>query len=215
MHDQVHEGPITTGTGTSASDARRCPRCASPDFVRSHRKGMWKDLMAGFHKYPYRCRSCQALFYRSADWTRKDEIPLETAGNNVSSADPLQHIGSEKRPSNISMKLVLAVLLIAVAGFGIYYFAKSRQTGSESTILTQFVLEQNFNRPGDDYSNFPLKEPKIELCAEQCLRETSCRVFTFVKPTAPGTAAYCWLKGSAQPPKPDNCCVTGLKTRMD
>jgi hypothetical protein len=55
------------------------------------------------------------------------------------------------------------------------------------------LVEAGVDRPGSDYNGFWLPEPRRELCAAQCARESGCRAWTYVAP-APGGAAACWLK---------------------
>ena len=66
-------------------------------------------------------------------------------------------------------------------------------------------------RPGGDYTNFALAEPRPELCRDACGEDPKCLAYTYVKPGIQGSRAHCWLKSSASPPKPDPNCVSGAK----
>jgi hypothetical protein len=49
-----------------------CPKCGSKDIVRSEHASLWVALRVMFGRWPFRCRSCRARFYRN-------EAPPETA----------------------------------------------------------------------------------------------------------------------------------------
>jgi hypothetical protein len=72
-------------------------------------------------------------------------------------------------------------------------------------------FEMNVDRPGYDYQNFDLPQPRPELCREACLREGQCRAFTYVNPGVQGPSARCWLKMSVPPATPSDCCISGVK----
>jgi hypothetical protein len=72
-------------------------------------------------------------------------------------------------------------------------------------------FEMNVDRPGYDYQNFDLPQPRPELCREACLREGQCQAFTYVNPGVQAPAARCWLKMSVPPATPSDCCISGVK----
>jgi hypothetical protein len=41
-----------------------CPKCGSSDTRRSHSRGTWSTVERIFGRYPLRCRSCRARFFR-------------------------------------------------------------------------------------------------------------------------------------------------------
>jgi Zn finger protein HypA/HybF involved in hydrogenase expression len=43
-----------------------CPKCGSQDVRRSHGEGLMPALLRILGRWPFRCRSCRARFYRSA-----------------------------------------------------------------------------------------------------------------------------------------------------
>lgn len=73
------------------------------------------------------------------------------------------------------------------------------------------VFEQNANRAGNDYSNFPLDQPQPELCREECVKDPRCLAMTYENPKPNAPQAHCWLKNAAPRPVPDNCCVSWEK----
>jgi hypothetical protein len=73
------------------------------------------------------------------------------------------------------------------------------------------TFEHGVNRAGGDYKNFNLSEPRPELCRDACIAEAACKAYTYVKPGIQGSSARCWLKSSEGTPRPDGCCVSGVK----
>jgi len=43
-----------------------CPKCGSPDVRRSHQDGLPAAILRILGRWPFRCRSCRARFYRSS-----------------------------------------------------------------------------------------------------------------------------------------------------
>jgi 1-phosphatidylinositol phosphodiesterase len=72
-------------------------------------------------------------------------------------------------------------------------------------------FEVNVDRPGYDFSNFDLPQPRPELCRDACLRDNQCRAFTYVNPGVQGPSARCWLKMSVPTATTSNCCISGVK----
>jgi hypothetical protein len=72
-------------------------------------------------------------------------------------------------------------------------------------------FEYNVDRPGYDFQNFDLPQPRPELCRDACLRERGCAAFTYVNPGVQGPNARCWLKNSAPQAIPSNCCISGVR----
>jgi hypothetical protein len=72
-------------------------------------------------------------------------------------------------------------------------------------------VEVNVNRPGSDFSNFDLPEPRPHLCKEACMRDSRCLAFTNVNPNVQGPNARCWLKNAVPNPVADSCCSSGVK----
>ena len=72
--------------------------------------------------------------------------------------------------------------------------------------------EPDVDRPGSDYRSFDLHAPRPELCRDTCLAEPQCRAFTYVNPGVQGANARCWLKSSVPGSRPEQCCLSGVKT---
>ncbi len=94
-------------------------------------------------------------------------------------------------------------------------YPKQRKNGVASAAKTsafRYVnAEQNGNRPGGDYKNFPLADANPALCAEVCQDENQCLAYTYVPPRN-GRKAHCWLKRSKPAKKTASGMVSGVKT---
>lgn len=164
---------------------------------------------------PYTCRACRCRFYRSEEWLEREgpePIPAEP--------QPVSAVQSADGNSNFNWKVPLRLLALIAVGAGlawaIYNFWPGRLRSDRldpKAAAKDFVFEYEINRPGHDFANFALREPKPELCAVHCSNDVKCRAFTFVKPVVEGASAICWLKLSPGPPQKDACCVSGLKTQ--
>jgi len=71
--------------------------------------------------------------------------------------------------------------------------------------------EPGVDRPGSDFANFDLAQPRPHLCEEACRRDGRCQAFTYVNPGVQGPSARCWLKGSVPNPVQNACCTSGVK----
>ncbi len=80
-----------------------------------------------------------------------------------------------------------------------------------ATIKPTISLEPNSDRPGHDYRDFDLAQPRPELCRDACLKDRGCLAYTYVKPGVQGANARCWLKNAAAPAQRAPCCVSGAK----
>ena len=73
------------------------------------------------------------------------------------------------------------------------------------------AFEENTDRPGLDIARIELNTPDPQLCRRRCDDLDECRAWTYVRPGIQGPRAVCYLKSAAPPPKPSNCCVSGVK----
>ena len=44
-----------------------CPKCGSHDVRRSHGEDTWAAIQRIFGRWPFRCRSCRARFFRFSE----------------------------------------------------------------------------------------------------------------------------------------------------
>jgi len=85
-------------------------------------------------------------------------------------------------------------------------------TPHAATVIEPAIsLEPDSNRPGHDYRDFDLHQPRPELCRDACLRDRACAAYTYVKPGIQGPSAHCWLKNAVAPSEHAPCCVSGVK----
>lgn len=94
------------------------------------------------------------------------------------------------------MKVLLTTLLLSAA----FVSSASAQT-----------REFGYDRPGLDYKNFELNNPRMVLCEWSCEKEFQCRAWTYVKPGIQGPKARCWLKYAIPRAVKNNCCDSGTK----
>jgi hypothetical protein len=68
-----------------------------------------------------------------------------------------------------------------------------------------------FDRPGGDYSSFPIRTGDPAQCAARCERDARCRAWAFSYPLTESTNAVCWLKSRVPPRVASACCVSGVR----
>jgi hypothetical protein len=74
----------------------------------------------------------------------------------------------------------------------------------------QAKAQVGFDRPGADYSSFPLRGGDPAQCAARCERDARCRAWAFSYPADSGNA-MCWLKSRVPPRVAVPCCVSGVR----
>jgi V8-like Glu-specific endopeptidase len=72
------------------------------------------------------------------------------------------------------------------------------------------AMESNIDRPGMNYKSFGLSLPDPKLCQNSCIQDKTCKAWTYVKPSAQGQNAQCWLKSGVPPAVKNTCCLSGL-----
>lgn len=75
-------------------------------------------------------------------------------------------------------------------------------------------MENNVDRPGNDYMNFDLTSPDPTLCKQACDDDPNCKAFTYVRPGFQGTSARCWLKNIVPSEASRSCCISGVKEEV-
>src|SRR5438046_3136424 len=71
--------------------------------------------------------------------------------------------------------------------------------------------QAEFDRPGGDYLNFPVRSADPTACAARCEREGRCRAWSFSYPNTVSPGAVCWLKNQVTPRVENSCCISGIK----
>jgi len=77
-----------------------------------------------------------------------------------------------------------------------------------SGVRSHISTEQDSNRQGFDYTNFPIAAP--EQCSYQCAMDTRCQAYTWV-PQA-GAQGQCWLKNAVPQSTVHAAWVSGFKS---
>lgn len=79
-----------------------------------------------------------------------------------------------------------------------------------STVSTADTFEVGWDRPGWDYSNSEMFNPREILCQWKCQQDSRCKAWTFVKEGIQGTKARCWLKNRVPKAVKNSCCTSGI-----
>jgi hypothetical protein len=176
----------------------------------------------------YRCRACHKQFYWPVLGDRlKDNGRTSRAREQAPAVQttPQKTPSVPKPPKNVEpagkwmmskarfVVFGLVALVVAVSAYLMWVPASTHRSTEESIPRSteEYVVERNVNRPGFDYTSFALREPRMELCAEKCMKDIQCKAFTFVRPAVQDAAGLCFLKSTMPPPVKDERCITGLK----
>jgi len=85
-----------------------------------------------------------------------------------------------------------------------------QMNGNPYTERVSSGMEDNTDRPGSDYTNFHIQEPKPSLCSEACFAQRDkCNAWTYVRPGVQASDAICYLKQPAPAAVASNCCISG------
>jgi hypothetical protein len=79
-----------------------------------------------------------------------------------------------------------------------------------SSMATADTFEIGWDRPGYDYANFEMNNPREILCQWRCQQDSRCRAWTFVNPGVQGPRARCWLKHAVPAAVRNSCCTSGI-----
>ncbi len=89
---------------------------------------------------------------------------------------------------------------------GIVVLLAAASAGTE-----QIRAQSGYDRPGGDYTHFPIPTGDPALCAARCEHDKICRSWSFDYPNASGGPAICYLKREVRPPVASSCCVSGVR----
>ena len=70
--------------------------------------------------------------------------------------------------------------------------------------------QSGFDRRGNDYSSFQIRNGDPAVCAFRCEHDARCRAWSFSYPRTANAVAICWLKNQVPPRAADKCCVSGV-----
>jgi len=71
--------------------------------------------------------------------------------------------------------------------------------------------QSGYDRRGDDYLNFQIRNGDPAVCAARCERDARCRAWSFSYPRTANALATCWLKNKVPQRLEDKCCVSGVR----
>jgi hypothetical protein len=72
-------------------------------------------------------------------------------------------------------------------------------------------MQMDTDRMGSDILGIDLAQADPAQCQMVCTAHLQCMAWTYVKPGINGPAPRCFLKSTAPPATPNNCCVSGVK----
>ncbi|HEY7298144.1 MAG TPA: PAN domain-containing protein [Xanthobacteraceae bacterium] len=95
-------------------------------------------------------------------------------------------------------------------------FARNAVFGWVSIVLLVLpsvpaAAQVDYDRPGGDYTSFPLRSGDPAQCAARCERDSRCRAWGFSYPMTESSGAVCWLKSRVTARVPATCCVSGVR----
>jgi hypothetical protein len=73
-------------------------------------------------------------------------------------------------------------------------------------------MENNTDRPGNDYNRFVLTVPSPKNCKAACDADQGCAAWTYVRPGVQQKEAVCYVKRPAPAPVSKHCCISGKKS---
>ena len=92
---------------------------------------------------------------------------------------------------------------------------------SANVAFADQTREDNIDRPGGDFRNFPVSPPSpgsfgtvVDICRVSCERDGSCKAWTLVRAGLQGPQARCWLKSVIPAANFNSCCTTGVPMRV-
>ncbi|HEY0347836.1 MAG TPA: PAN domain-containing protein [Pyrinomonadaceae bacterium] len=84
-------------------------------------------------------------------------------------------------------------------------------SGIKSGSNSSSGLEVNVNRLGGDYRDYELADNNPNHCRDDCMADSRCQSFTFLRPSYRGPNAHCFLKNSVPAATQETCCISGVK----
>ena len=147
---------------------------------------------------------------------KKNNHIKDKTGKNIISSRPMQSRTDQRDGSDINPYEAKMIMPQESANVKETYKERSiaQQTG-EVVPKPRFdlfeELEEDTDRPGNNYRNFDLPHPEPEICLIDCQVDPRCKAFTYVKPGLQGPKARCWLKDTVPTAKPSPGCISGVK----
>ena len=92
-----------------------------------------------------------------------------------------------------------------------HWFATLGATLVLMLVATAASAQVGFDRPGGDYSQFPVRGGDPAVCSQRCDRDGRCKSWSFSYPATVSPRAMCWLKAEVPTRVESGCCVSGVK----
>lgn len=144
-----------------------------------------------------------SLIVRVRGWTMAMEAPERGGGG-----DSHRH----RAPPATTEMMQVGEILPVKGGAATIAEAQPLVTDTDLGALT---LEPSTDRPGHNYKDFSLAEPRADNCRAACAADPKCMAYTYVNPGVQGNSAHCWLKHTASPAKPASCCASGERKTIN
>jgi hypothetical protein len=79
------------------------------------------------------------------------------------------------------------------------------------TVMPPASAQVGYDRRGNNYSTFTVRNGDPAVCAAHCERDGRCRAWSFSYPHTRHVPATCRLKNKVPPRVADPCCVSGVR----
>jgi hypothetical protein len=83
-------------------------------------------------------------------------------------------------------------------------------SGVKSEAASSGGLEVDVNRRGGDYRHYDLPSNNPNQCRDDCMNDSRCKSFTYLRPSYYGPNAHCFLKDSVPAATQEGCCISGV-----
>jgi hypothetical protein len=91
------------------------------------------------------------------------------------------------------------------------FLSKLFAAGLVVMTVGQVSAQVGFDRRGNDYTTFTIRNGDPAVCAARCEHDARCRAWSFSFPRTTDVAAACRLKNRVPERAEDNCCVSGVR----
>jgi hypothetical protein len=91
------------------------------------------------------------------------------------------------------------------------FLSKLFVAGLMFAIAGSAFAQVGYDRRGNDYTTFSIRNGDPAVCAARCERDARCRAWSFSYPRPATVIATCWLKNKVPPRQEDKCCVSGVR----
>src|SRR5436305_15237061 len=75
--------------------------------------------------------------------------------------------------------------------------------------------QSGYDRPGGDYSNFPVRSGDAAACAARCELDARCRAWSVYYPNTVAASAACWVKSEVTTRAAQARCLLAVQGAVD